>query len=855
MHFNAFLSIKWGIISYFNKHFAFDMFIAIAVMKQYLLLALILCSAIAASAQVHTLTGKVTTEDGKPVSFASVFIRNSTYGSSANELGEYQFKLAPGTYSVFYRFPGYKEILQNVTITNKDVQLNVKMQDEFYQLRQYKKIKKGITDSAVNVIKLVMKNRDSYLKDAKNYSCAVYIKGVQKLVSAPKGLMGKNVTDALQMDSTGRGILYQSESLSSYNFQAPGKIKEVMIASKTAGQNASFGYNRASDLSVNFYKDVFTVPGLSTHGFISPLAKNAMRYYHYQYLGTKIENGLSIDKIQVIPKRQYTPTFTGNIYVVEGSWRLYSVDLMLTNKANALNLVDTLVVSQQYTEVRDSVWEPLSVQYSFKGNVFGFKFEGYYLGIYNNYQLDPFFQKGYFNGEIMRTDSSANSRDSAYWKSVRPVPLTTQENQDYIKKDRITALKQSLAYREATLHSKNQFNVIPYIPFGYTASNIDNRDSLYIYPFIQTLFYNTVEGLGLNLKARLSRNLDDQKKITITPDVRYGFSSKQLNANVNAEYLYDPWHRGKWFAGFGSDVLDLNNAGTRSLYFNTLSTLLSERNYVKYYHSQYAGLGFEHEITNGILWKAEINYANRTQLYNTSAYTFKTFDGRHLTSNNPLNPDAPTYDRSMLFPQNQALTFNTSFIITFDQQYLTRPTGKVLLPSAYPQVTLNYRKGIDGVFGSDVNYDFGSIQISQDHMPIGVIGYSAFKITAGSFFNQKKLYFMDYYHFSGNQGTTIDPSIGSFHFLPFYTYSTTGGFLEAHYEHNFAGYIFNNIPLLRKLKLDEIFGANYLTENYNRNYTEVYIGVQRLIFRVDYGVSFDGSHKYMQGIRIFYGIK
>ncbi len=60
---------------------------------------------------------------------------------------------------------------------------------------------------------------------------------------------------------------------------------------------------------------------------------------------------------------------------------------------------------------------------------------------------------------------------------------------------------------------------------------------------------------------------------------------------------------------------------------------------------------------------------------------------------------------------------------------------------------------------------------------------------------------------------------------------------------------------MRDLKLDEIIGANYLTEKANPNYTEFYVGVQRLIFRVDYGVSYEGNKKYLQGIRIFYGIR
>ena len=218
-------------------------------------------------------------------------------------------------------------------------------------------------------------------------------------------------------------------------------------------------------------------------------------------------------------------------------------------------------------------------------------------------------------------------------------------------------------------------------------------------------------------------------------------------------------------------------------------------------------------------------------------------------------PDAPADDKSILFPENKALTFFTSFRLTFDQQYITRPTGRIDLASKYPVVTVDYRQGINSL-GSDVKYNFASLNIAQNRIPIGLVGYSAFSLTAGDFFNRDKLYFMDYNHFLGNQGTTFDPTyVGSFHFLPFYTFSTDNAFLEAHYQHNFSGMLLNNIAFLRELKLEEIVGANYLTEKGQLNYSEFYVGLQRLIFRIDYGVSYEGSHKYIQGIRIFYGIR
>lgn len=825
-------------------------------MKRLLLLVLVAFT-LNVSAQQYIFSGRITDEKNMPVSFASVYIRNSTYGTTANENGSYRFKLTPGTYDVIYRMVGYIEKIDRITIANQNEAHDVQLQGEMFQLKEAAvKTEKDENDPAMDIMRQVISKRDFYLNEVKSYSCVVYIKGVQKLTSAPKALMAKGVAKTLDLDASGRGILYQSESLSTFSFEQPRKFKEELIASKVTGLSPTFSYNKASDLQVNFYRNLFKVNGLSSHSFVSPVADDAFKYYNYKLLGVSVENGRKIDKIQLIPIHDHGPVFRGNIYILEDGWRIYSVDLLLTKKDNNLNLVDTLAVSQQYIPIRDNIWEPVSVQYAYKGDVLGFKFDGYYLGIYNNYKIDTVFRKGYFNGEVQRVDTADNTKSAAYWESVRPVPLTSQEARDYHKKDSVEALKLTKRYQDSIQHEKNEFNVLPYLIFGYSAANRSNKDSLYLYPFIETLYYNTVEGVGVNLKVKLSRTYDDNKAFSITPNIRYGFSNKLLSANLHTEYLNDPDHMGKFFAGFGTDILDLNNVGTRSLYFNTLSTLLSEQNFVKYYRSEFGNIGYQRELSNGVLWTSSLMYENRTQLFNTSFAHFSSPKGKRLTSNNPLTPDAPADDHTILFPQNQALIFNTSFRFTFDQQYITRPTGKVYLPSRYPVVTVNYRKGISGAFGSDVDYDFASLDISHAHIRIGLLGYSAFKVTAGDFFNRSKLYFMDYNHFLGNQGTTFDPTyVGSFHFLPFYTFSTSNAFLEAHYQHNFSGTLLGKIPFLGRFKLEEIIGANYLTEKGNPNYSEFYIGVQRLIFRVDYGISYAGNKKYLQGFRIFYGIR
>ncbi|MGZ3755387.1 MAG: DUF5686 and carboxypeptidase regulatory-like domain-containing protein [Mucilaginibacter sp.] len=829
-------------------------------MRRSLLLTFILFSAfcLRATAQQFVLSGKITDQKNSTISFVSVYIKNSTYGTTANEEGNYQLKLKPGNYQVMFRFVGYKEKAITATIGAKNERLDVELtEDRFVLVRD--KISKNETrnDAANDIMREVINKREYYLNEVKSYSSVEYIKGVKLITSSPKNLLAREMAKILKLDTNGRGIAYQSESLSTYSFEQPSKVKEVFIASQVAGQNPPFGYNKASDLQVNFYRNLFAIDDLSSHGFVSPVANHAFNYYNYRLLGTIVQDGKKIDKIQVIPKHIKALEFTGSIYIVEGDWRIYSVDLMLTKAENNLNFVDTLKISQQYIPIKDNVWLPLAFQYQYAGSVQGFKYHGYYLGIVNNYKPDTIFSKGYFTGEVLHVDTGANTRSQAYWSNSRPVPLTYREDRRFKTKDSLAALKEYTFYLDSVHHAANKLKPIPFLFHGYLTTNKAGSDSLLVNPLLQTVYYNTVEGYGVYLKARYSKTFADNSSYSLTPSIRYGFADKLWSPTMHAVYTYDQAHAGRFFLNFGADLLDLSNIGTRSLYFNTLSTLFSEQNFVKYYRSEFGDFGYQRELVNGLLWTANLSYADRSQVYNISNNHIFTYSDKHYTSNNPLAPiTAPANDQSFLFPQNQALTFSTSLRITFDQQYITRPTSKVYLPSNYPVITVSYRKGINNILSSDVNYDFVSLEIEQDRIPMGLFGHSAFKIKAGEFINRQTVYFMDYNHFLGNQGTTSDPTyVGSFHFLPFYTYSTDDPFIEMHYQHNFAGAIFDNVPVLKNLKLEEIVGANYLSERKNPNYSEFYFGIKRLIYGADYGVSYMGNKKYLQGFRIFIGLK
>src|ERR1700684_2789977 len=85
------------------------------------------------SAQSTTLSGKVTDQDGKPVPFASIYIKNTTKGASAKSEGDYSLQLQPGQYEVRYKAIGYKQENRSVDLKSNTV-LNVTLNIEAYEL-------------------------------------------------------------------------------------------------------------------------------------------------------------------------------------------------------------------------------------------------------------------------------------------------------------------------------------------------------------------------------------------------------------------------------------------------------------------------------------------------------------------------------------------------------------------------------------------------------------------------------------------------------------------------------------------------------------------------------------------------
>ena len=792
-------------------------------------------------AMASKVSGKVTDATGKALPFVTLYAKNTSIGTTTNAEGLYSLELKEGSYDIIFQYVGYKRETRKVIIGKQEVLLNIKMKLEAISLAAVE-VKANAEDPAYQIIRNTIKQRKKHLNEVTDFNCDVYIKGFQRLDQAPKKILGTTI-------NVDTGVVYLSESVSKLSFRKPNNVKEKMISSKVSGDNQGFSYNQSSDMQVDFYQNLVRMGNINERGLISPIANNAMLHYNYQLEGVLQEEAVMINKIKVIPIRKNDPVFAGYLYIVEDSWRIARVDLLLT-KANQIEFLDSLRITQVHVPIKDDRWMLLSQKFNFKFGVFGFKGSGNFSEVRSNYVLDPVFEKKYFTNEIMSYEEGANKRDSLYWEAIRPIPLTTIEKNDYIIKDSLRIIKDSKPYKDSIDRVENKISLGNIFLTGYTYSKSFKKKYYSINSLTDMLQFNTVEGLVPNLKFTYHKSFENKKSYSITPQIRYGFANHTLRYGLSGEYHYAPKKLSSFHFSIQKFVAQLNEKNPIMPAINTQSTLYYKKNHIKLFEKRAFKVWHQTELINGLTLTSSIEYSNRRQLFNHSEYTWSKKDNREYTPNAPDNMVL----KETSFPTHDALIIGINLKWVIGQKYISYPDRKYNLESIYPTIRVNYSKAFSGVLQSALKYDKLQVAVS-DHLPLGLLGTSSYSIQAGTFLNKDSLSFIDFHHFNGNQTIFSEFKSDDFQLLDYYRFSTNNAFFQAHYIHHFNGFLINKIPLLRKFKIQTVASINFLTTKALNEYVEFGVGFEHIlkVIRVDYFFAHLPGGASRNGVRIGIG--
>lgn len=781
--------------------------------------------------------GKITDSDGLPLPYAAIYIDGTSYGTLSNVDGFYELDLnIPGKYKINYQYVGYQDIQMTANYTNKPLEINVIMRDDQLLLNEVV-IKANAEDPAYSIIREAIRHRPENKYRIQSLEADLYVKGLIKLTEVPQKFLGEEIGNLNGiLDSLRQGILYLSESKSKFYFEQPDKIKEIMVSSIKSGDNSLFTANQFSWASFNLY-DNYLEFGRS---IVSPIGDNALSNYLYKLDKTyEDKDHFVIHKIKIEPKSKNTPALSGHIFIVDGYWTIHSSDLKLHGIALKNTYFDTIAIKQHYIPIENrESWMLFSQIFQFQAGLLGFRVGGDFTYIFSNYKLNADNTELFKNNERFKVEAHALERDTSFWNRERPIPLTKEEERDYIKKDSLLAIWSSKSYLDSMDRESNKLSPIHLI-LGYTYSNTYKKRKFTIPPPLSSVKFNAVEGFLISLLPYWTVQDSSLRRFKLQPSLDYGFSDHKFKPNILLDYTFDNYSLGNIQLSGGIKYRQFDAQNPVNERSNAWYSLWSKRNSIRLYRDKYVGINYFQELINGVYLDLSSTYSNRSNLVTNTNYSFRKKDLKY-------DENIPNYEISPdQYQENSYLLNKIKVTIRPGQTYSSYPNFKIRHSTDWPTITTEFESGYPLMADKPSFYKL-TLRIRDQYVNLRKFGYFRYNVEGGTFLKGKPGYFADYLHPVANRiAIPIDPDLSSFNLLPFYQYSTDRYYLQLNIRHHFNGYVFDRIQLINKTPLRLTFGSSALYVPEKGYYLEPFIGIENFkigplhLFDIDYAFSFD----------------
>jgi hypothetical protein len=244
--------------------------------------------------------------------------------------------------------------------------------------------------------------------------------------------------------------------------------------------------------------------------------------------------------------------------------------------------------------------------------------------------------------------------------------------------------------------------------------------------------------------------------------------------------------------------------------FASVEQTFSRSNYIR---TKVIGASQRMEIFNGLYAELSFERQDQLPLENFEFADWRQFDVEEL--NQPI--EFERYIKSEIRLQAQ---------YRIKQEFYFLGNRKMVTPSKFPELSLLYRKGIPGLFGSEVNFDFIELGAFQE-IELGRFGSSRWNFEFGTFLNKKDLRTLEFKFFRGSDRFLFSDPLRSFQALgP--TLNTPNEYVRLNAIHHFEGTILNKIPLIRRLKMGLAVGGGTLAiPDSDFYHAELFAGVEK----------------------------
>jgi hypothetical protein len=750
--------------------------------------------------QLYRVSGVVRMENREPLPLASIEVKELKSGKITKDDGSFEFFLERGKYSLVVSMVGFKPKVVPVIITNEDIFQDIIMENDSISAMSEVVIRIKPKDRAEEYIRNVIRNKDDIQASVGSYSCNIYIKATE-IDSADNNKQKKIVdTSAIDFEAMSMAEIYLR-----FNKHEDGRVKEEKEGVRKEGNMEGLFYLSGTEGDFNIYNNLIKAPSLSDIPFISPVSYSGLLAYRFKTL--KIDRSQKPRRIiiSVKPRQLSNATIEGELTIIDSLFVIEKAEFRLPPAH--IPEYDFFEVKQQYVKKDSNAWVISRQQFNYNNRTKTGKKYGQTTAVYSDYTLHKNFPRGFFGNEISTTTIQAYNKDSVFWKSVRSEPLSVQERLYTIYRDSLFDVMHSDAYLDSMDRVLNKVTWHKLLIFGQMIHD-HRKERTWVVPPITTLYQPFQFGGGrLQLMAIYKKIFPSRKTFDVEVKTSYGFRNEDINGRIKMQRLYNPFTRGYLSLTGGRDF---QNVFEDDAWINRL-----RRNNI--YLNNFVEIGHVVELVNGVVLSNHFEVAFRRSVsgYKTNAKVDSLF-------NNILGVNQPQD-----FQPYNAVYNSIKLELTPKQKYLREPKEKIIIGSKYPTFYVFWKKGVSGIFKSQINFDYLEYGFTQ-RILLGVAGVSSYTLKTGSFLNTNDLRYIDYqFQRRGDPIFFQDPN-RLFQSLDS-TFPLFQRFYQGNYVHEFNGLFINKIPFMKQFKLQEVAGGGFLiAPERSLKYFEAFAGIERV---------------------------
>ncbi|MFZ4262181.1 DUF5686 family protein [Sphingobacterium sp. HJSM2_6] len=749
--------------------------------------------------QTLHITGKVFNADSyEPIPYATVTVLggDKNLKTTTNANGEYTMNIPNSAKAIRVSSIGFSAEEYPL---NQDPQQNIRVMlfpsnsiEEIVVTAPRRLKYSNKNNPAVELIRKVVEHRDeNRLTGQKLAEFDQYEKISLGLSNLDAKFKNKKIFKKYQFlfqedDSTNSGNnfllpAYMEEKFSKvYYRKDPNAKKQYILAERKAEFDPKFVDNDGLSKYFNrLYDEVEIYDNnihILTNQFLSPIANSAPTFYRYYITDTIKTSQPYLVELSFFPRNKADLLFKGKLYItLDGQYAVQRAEMTVNDDIN-LNFVRDLAIELAFKKNDDQKYylskSSLGIDFSITDKGKGIK--GKRVVLIDKYQNgierpDSIYQvpdKYVVNQELVKPKTE---EEETLWANMRLEPLQTSEKIIY---ENIDSLQQMPSFRTF-------MDISTLIFSGYKQAG-----PLEIGPVNTFYSYNPVEGFRLRVGGRTTDRLS--KRFYMEGYGAYGFEDQKWKYFLSGTYSLNnksiykfPQHYVRISASYDTKI-----PGQNLEFIQEDNVLLSfKRGENKsYLYNEVYRLDYKVEFSNNF----SVNAGLATWKQNPAgvlAFRLPQLNGAFKQLNEMKNTE-----------------FNIGFRYAPNEEYFQGKLYRTPIVNQYPILSFNYAAGIKDLFGGESAYHNFTAGVFK-RLYLSQLGYADINVD-GTYILGDNLSFPVLNIHRANQ--TYAYQLQSYNLMNFMEFiSDKHASLNVQYYMN--GFLFNKIPLLKKLKLREVF--------------------------------------------------